>query len=73
MCQTCKSYPRYTEEYEGLKEQYLCISCPVVADMLLGREKKTTLVSFYREEAEEEYEDFDFLLFTKLQDSREIL
>ncbi len=73
LCQTCKSYPRYTEEYEGLKEQYLCISCPVVADMLLGREKKTTLVSFYREEAEEEYEDFDFLLFTKLQDSREIL
>lgn len=74
LCQTCKTYPRYTEEYDGLREQFLCLSCPVVADMLLGRKKKTILCKTETEEAEEEWtEDFDFFLFDKLEESRTYL
>lgn len=73
LCETCKKYPRYIEEFEGVREEFLCISCPVVADMLLGRKEKVSLKITEIEEEEECYEDFDFFLFTKLQDSREYL
>lgn len=73
LCYTCRSYPRYTEEFEDLKEQFLCMSCPVVAEMLLGRKEKTKLVYTEVEETQEEFEDFDFLMFDKLQNSREYL
>ena len=74
LCYTCRTYPRYTEEFEGLREQFLCISCPVVAEMLLGRKSKTVLCTTELEEEEEEdYEDFDFFLFDKLDASRNYL
>lgn len=74
MCYTCRTYPRYTEEFEGLREQFLCISCPVVAEMLLGRKDKTVLCTTEVEEEEtEDYEDFDFFLFGKLDASRTYL
>lgn len=74
LCKTCGSYPRYIEEFEGVREQFLCMSCPVVAEMLLGREEKTTLRSFDTEEEEtEDYEFFDYFLYTKLEDSRHFL
>lgn len=73
LCRTCKNYPRYTEEFEGLREQFLCISCPVVADMLLGRKKKTVLCKMETNEEEEWQEDFDFFLFDKLEESRAYL
>lgn len=73
LCQTCKMYPRYTEEFDGLREQFLCISCPVVADMLLGRKEKTLLCKTETEEEEEWSEDFDFFLFDKLEESRSYL
>lgn len=73
LCQTCKQYPRYTEEFEGVREEFLCISCPVVADMLLEKKEKTVLNITETEEEDEFYEDFDFFLFTKLQDSRAYL
>ena len=74
LCQTCKTYPRYTEEFDGLREQFLCLSCPVVADMLLGRKKKTILCKTETGEKEEEWtEDFDFFLFDKLEESRTYL
>lgn len=73
LCHTCKTYPRYTEEFDGLREQFLCLSCPVVADMLLGRKKKTILCKTETEEEEEWSEDFDFFLFDKLEEGRNYL
>lgn len=74
LCHTCKTYPRYTEDFDGLREQFLCLSCPVVADMLLGRKKKTILCKTETEEAEEEWtEEFNFFLFDKLEESRTYL
>lgn len=70
LCQTCRNYPRHVEEFEGRREFSLSLSCPVAAKLILTGEEK---VEFLMEETpeEEEFEEFDFLLFTKLEDARE--
>lgn len=73
LCETCKRYPRHIEEFENLREVSLSLSCPEVARMILGRKEKVKYVSSYRETKEEEYEEFDFFLFTKLQEVRDFL
>lgn len=72
MCVLCQRYPRHYEEYENLREISLSISCPEAARIVLTTKEK---VGFYTEEdeTEEEYEDFDYLMFTKLQEIRELL
>lgn len=71
LCMTCRRYPRHYEEFENLREVSLSLSCPEVARMILGNKSKVTFKTSYREKKEEEYEDFDFFLFTKLQEIRE--
>ena len=74
LCKTCRVYPRHIEEYEGLREVSLSISCPIVADLILGRQEKVTILEKEDEiEEKEEYEDFDWFFFTKLQDTMEYL
>lgn len=72
MCVLCQKYPRHYEEYENLREISLSVSCPEAARILLT--KKDT-AGFYTEEdeTEEEYEDFDYLMFTKLLEIRKLL
>ena len=71
LCMTCRRYPRHYEEFENLREVSLSLSCPEVARMVLGNKDKVTFQSSYLEKKEEEYEEFDFFLFTKLQEIRE--
>lgn len=73
LCMTCKRYPRHYEEFENLREVSLSLSCPEVARMILGNKNKVTYKTSYREKKEEEYQEFDFFLFTKLQEIREFL
>lgn len=40
LCDTCRRYPRHMEEYEGLKEFSLSLSCPEAARMILGERQK---------------------------------
>lgn len=72
MCILCQRYPRHYEEFENVREISLSVSCPEAAKIVLGNRGK---VGFYTEtdEEEEEYEDFDYLMYTKLLDIREIL
>ena len=76
LCRTCALYPRHEEEFEGLREWSLAISCPVAAKLVLTCEEP---VRFDIEENDdddpliEEFDDFDFLLFTELEDAREVL
>lgn len=72
MCILCQRYPRHYEEFENVREISLSVSCPEAAKIVLGNRGK---VGFYMEtdEEEEEYEDFDYLMYTKLLDIREIL
>ncbi len=71
LCDTCRDYPRHKEEYEGLREGSLSLSCIEAAKMILGCKEPVQFYTFEDEEEDEEFEDFDYLLFTKLMDARE--
>jgi lysine-N-methylase len=69
LCKTCRLYPRHIEEFEGLREITLSISCPEVARILMERQAPVTFLT-YEKEGEEEFEDFDPFLFSILEDAR---
>lgn len=72
LCKTCREYPRHTEEFEGVREITLSISCPVVAQMLMERmtSVKFTTVENVEEEETEDFGDFNPFLFSILEDAR---
>ena len=69
---TCRMYPRHTEEYEGIRELSLSLSCPEAARIMLSCKDP---VRFLEEETEEEddFEEFDFMMFSQLEDTRDVL
>lgn len=72
LCKTCRDYPRHTEEFEGVREVTLSVSCPEVARLLMER---VTPVNFVTEERPEEEEtlgfgDFDPFLYSIIEDGR---
>lgn len=72
LCKTCRNYPRHIEEFEGLREISLSLSCPEAARIILS--EKDPVYFFTKEDSREEtYEYFDFFLFTKLSDTRELI
>ena len=74
LCETCARYPRHVEEFEDVREWSLSISCPVAAKLVLDGEKALELTAWEDDKEdplEEEFEDFDLFLFTKLEDARE--
>lgn len=76
LCQTCTNYPRHVEEFEGLREYTLSLSCPVAAKMILGQDKFPVFCEMEddaEDELAEEFEDFDILLFTQLEDARAVV
>ena len=68
-CKTCREYPRHTEEFEGVREITLSLSCPEVAGMLMSRRNKVSFLS-YEKEGEEEFEEFDPFFYSILNDAR---
>lgn len=70
-CKTCRTYPRHIEEFENVREITLSLSCPEVTRILLTKKEPVT---FYRKENDktETYEDFDYFLFSSLEDTREV-
>ena len=72
LCNTCKSYPRHTEEFENVREISLSVSCPEVARLLLEQKNPVTFLTEETAE-EEEYGEFDLFLYSKLWDAREEL
>ena len=71
LCHTCRTYPRHIEEIEGLREISLSLSCPEAARILLGMKHKVQFLTTEKEMPEETYEEFDYLLFTALMDTRD--
>ena len=70
LCRTCREYPRHTEEYEGVRELSLSMSCEEAAKMILGLKEPVRFLT-KEDEREETYPEFDFFLFSKLMDVRE--
>lgn len=73
LCDTCRRYPRHIEEFEGMREVSLSLSCPEAARIILSRKDPVTFRTFEKETAEETYEDFDYFLFSALMDTRDYL
>lgn len=73
LCDTCRRYPRHIEEFEGIREISLSLSCPEAARIILSQTDVVTFRTFEKETAEESYEDFDYFLFSALSDTREYL
>lgn len=70
LCDTCRDFPRHTEEYENCREITLSLACPEVAKILMNRTEPVTFIS--KEDTEDEsFEDFDYFLFSTLEDVRE--
>lgn len=72
-CKTCRMYPRHIEEFEGLREISLSLSCPEAARLILGCKEPVRFLHAENQREEPPYEDFDFFLFTKLSDARSLI
>lgn len=76
-CRTCRTYPRHIKEFEGLREISLSLSCPAAAEIILGRPEPVRFLHAEDpdkgEPQPDAYDDFDYFLFTKLEDAREVL
>ena len=71
LCDTCRKYPRHIEEFEGLRELSLSLSCPEAARLLLSRQEPISFITKEKPSSEETYDSFDYLLFTELMDTRD--
>lgn len=71
LCRTCRTYPRHIEEFEGAREISLCLSCIEAARIILGCEEPVRFLT-REDDREENYGDFDFFLYTKLMDARDL-
>jgi len=68
-CKTCREYPRHTEEFEGVREITLSLSCPEVARIVMNRKEPVHFISCEKD-GEEEFDDFDPFLYSVLDDAR---
>lgn len=73
LCDTCRRYPRHIEEFEGMREISLSLSCPEAARIILSQKNPVAFRTFEKETAEETYDDFDYFLFSALMDTRDYL
>ncbi|MCI6996978.1 MAG: flagellin lysine-N-methylase [Eubacterium sp.] len=72
LCDTCRKYPRHEEEFEGLREYSLSLSCPKASEIMLTNPEKVRFIQ-WEDEEDDDFEDFDYLMFTQLEDAREVM
>ncbi|MBR2044961.1 MAG: flagellin lysine-N-methylase [Agathobacter sp.] len=72
LCKTCREYPRHTEEFDGVREITLSISCPEVARILMDCMEPVKFITEENSQVEEteDFSDFDPFLFSILEDAR---
>ena len=72
LCDTCRLYPRHTEEFKGCREHSLNLSCPAAAMLILFDKKELpALVEAEDDEEEEiEFDEFDEEAFQNLLSMR---
>ncbi|MBR5356243.1 MAG: flagellin lysine-N-methylase [Lachnospiraceae bacterium] len=73
LCDTCRLYPRHTEEFLDLREYSLSLSCPEVVRMILSKDYEFGWIETENDECDDpdEFEDFDLLIFDALEYARE--
>ncbi len=74
LCWTCKTYPRHIEVFDGVREVSLCLSCIEAARIILGTKEPVRFLSSENDKEEScEDEEFDFFLYTKLGEARDVV
>lgn len=74
LCWTCRTYPRHIEVFDGVREVSLCLSCIEAARIILGTKEPVRFLSVENDKEEScEDEDFDFFLYTKLGEVRDVI
>lgn len=69
-CETCRRYPRHMEEFENVREFTLSASCPEAARILLSQKEPVQFYDVEVEAEEEEFDDFDPMVYEKLLEAR---
>lgn len=69
-CDTCRRYPRHIEEFENVREFTLSVSCPEAAKIVLSQKEPVKFYDVKVEAEDEEFEDFDPMLYEKLVEAR---
>ena len=72
LCYTCKTYPRFIEEYGNLREIGISLSCPEAARLILIDSKPVTFEVSEDDEMVTTYDDLNFDLFIQIMPSRKI-
>lgn len=70
LCTTCDQYPRHIEEFPGVREYSLSVSCPDVAKALLSSTKSFSYEEVVDDIYEEDFEDFNRQLYDLLLEVR---
>ncbi|SHI78432.1 flagellin lysine-N-methylase [Pseudobutyrivibrio xylanivorans] len=73
LCHTCKMFPRHVEEFQDIREYSLSLSCPEFTRMISEPDYEFAFTESEDDVLDdpEEFEDYDFLLFDKLEYSRD--
>ena len=73
LCNTCRMFPRHIEEFQDIREYSLSISCPEVTRMIMEPEFVFTISETEDdiEDNPDEFDDFDFMLYDKLEYARD--
>lgn len=68
LCDTCRLYPRHTEEFKGCREHSLNLSCPAAAMLILfDKAELPSLIETTDDEEEEiEFDEYDEAAFQRL-------
>lgn len=72
LCETCRRYPRHIEEYEGVREYSLSLSCPVAARTMITYKNKLTFTEV-ENDIEDDFEEFDYLMYDKVVEARKVI
>ncbi len=70
----CETFPRHINKYDGVRELSLLLSCPIVAERIIGEENPLAFIDT-EDEVEENLTDDDFndLFFTQIHDVRAVM
>ena len=73
LCYTCKMFPRHIEEFQDIREYSLSLACPEYVRMLLDPAYKFSIKENEDDLLDDpnEFEDYDFILFDKLDFARD--
>lgn len=73
LCNTCRMFPRHIEEFQDIREYSLSLSCPEVTRMMMEPNFEFGITETEDEVCDdpEEFEDFDFMLYDKLEYARD--